>query len=49
MAFWHIANSYGVYLTIFLVLENILMLLMIINCLLHYIKVRKLEEYLKND
>lgn len=51
MAFWHIINTYGTYVTIFLILENVMMLFLIITSTIHYFKVRKLERIFnsKND
>lgn len=46
MAFWHIANSYGNYLTVFLILENLLMFGLIIVSIKHYFTIRKIERCL---
>lgn len=48
MAFWKIASNYGVYITVFMILENLLMLWLIIDSIIRFFRTRKLEKLLKD-
>ena len=49
MAFWNIASKYVSMITLFLILENLLMIGLFVNSVIHYFKIRKLDKSFENE